>query len=277
MHIPSLRGFLRRKVEETDYWFRSLSDQRSIERISVGGHTFRFKCVTRKERARVRGLGDEPTVLQFLLDRVRDGDIFLDVGANIGFYAVVLSALTGGRGLAVALEPDGENYARLRLNSSLNPGRVLSLPIALSDRDGIGHLKLHSSDAGEGAHAIVASAADGVPVPMMTFDAMLSAYELPPPTHLKIDVEGYEESVLRGMTSFLGRGSLKSAVIEIHYFVVNGQGRQALSHDESIARRDRVVKALTDAGLALVKEEEREDDGLRSAHACFERRFERLT
>lgn len=80
----------------------------------------------------------EPHVRRAIRDRVQEGDVVVDVGANIGCIALLAATLVGGRGLVAAVEPHPENvqmlYAGMAVNEAHN---VRVLPYAASDRVGV--------------------------------------------------------------------------------------------------------------------------------------------
>jgi hypothetical protein len=62
----------------------------------------------------------EPDVSHILGKVLREGDVVIDVGANIGFFTVLASLLVGPAGRVVAFEPEADNLARLRANLAHN-------------------------------------------------------------------------------------------------------------------------------------------------------------
>ena len=94
----------------------------------------------------------EPHVRQAIRDRVQEGDVVVDVGANVGCIALLAAALVGARGLVAAVEPVPENvqllYAGMEVNAARN---VRVLPYAASDRAGV-----VSITGGSNAHLVAA-------------------------------------------------------------------------------------------------------------------------
>jgi FkbM family methyltransferase len=125
----------------------------------------------------------------FTLHFLRPGDLFLDVGANAGTYSV-LAAATGAD--VIAFEP-GEALERLRGNVALNGLKVDVRAMAVGDRCGqaffTAGLDVCNSLAAEGT---------GVAVEMTSLDALKVS-----PALMKIDVETFEATVLRGAKNTL--------------------------------------------------------------------------
>jgi predicted RNA methylase len=82
-----------------------------------------------------RGTSFEGDVANAMLRVLREGDIAVDIGANIGYLTVLASLLVGPTGRVVAFEPDPENVLRLRANVALNTGcNVTIVEKAVTDR-----------------------------------------------------------------------------------------------------------------------------------------------
>jgi len=85
----------------------------------------------------------EPKTTVFMLRRVDENSIVIDVGAHIGIHTIHLAKRAK---LVIAVEPEPRNYMLLKKNLKLNKLRnVLALPIALSDKDGYEYLSVASS------------------------------------------------------------------------------------------------------------------------------------
>ena len=128
----------------------------------------------------------------FLLHFLRPNDLFIDIGANIGSYTVLASGVVGARSWAV--EPDPSTVERLARNVEVNgiDDKVVVYPFALGDREGDVPFTI-------GLDTVNRVAAAGEPgtrmVRQRTLDALTEGVE---PTMIKMDVEGYEEIVLKG-------------------------------------------------------------------------------
>jgi FkbM family methyltransferase len=153
----------------------------------------------------------EPAITRYLIEHVRLGaqDVALDVGANIGWYSILLQRLSEPGAQIFAFEPDPETYALLCTNLRANAAsRVTPLNLALGDAPGIAQLRRYKH-SNNGRHTLVVDgpAADMVPVAVDTLAGFWSARALGerPIRFLKIDVEGFEYFVLRGAGELLAR------------------------------------------------------------------------
>ncbi|MFI5197729.1 MAG: FkbM family methyltransferase [Thermoanaerobaculia bacterium] len=144
---------------------------------------------------------------------VHEGDVVVDVGANIGFYTVLLAELVGPSGHVFAYEPLPQNTALLEKSISENrfDDRVKLRKAVLSDRPGTAELVWLPLERGSQCSGGSYIRAPGAPVPpghdvLSVSMATLDAEEFPGPVRfLKIDVEGAEPLVFRGARETLRR------------------------------------------------------------------------
>ena len=184
----------------------------------------RLHVASRMENQRTSGFFDkEPDTIAWL-DQLQPGDLFVDIGANIGVYSLYAAARRGAR--VLAFEPESQNYAALNRNIHVNRlGHAISaLPIALSDQSGPTVLNLTAFRTG-GSHSTVDEAVGeggGAFSPAFvqgtvseTLDAVLAALDGGAPRFVKIDVDGAEARVIAGMAQLLGSGTLEQVLIEL--------------------------------------------------------------
>jgi FkbM family methyltransferase len=136
----------------------------------------------------------EPSVQRAFVEVLTTGAVCWDIGAHIGFFALLASRLVGSSGHVHALEPMPANRQRLMRNLSLNDVENVSVhDFALSSDSGNALLRSNQSSS---TWSLIEGGDDGVSVPVSTLDALLD--ELAAPDLVKIDVEGAEVDVLRG-------------------------------------------------------------------------------
>jgi FkbM family methyltransferase len=138
---------------------------------------------------------------------LREGDLFLDIGSNIGSYTVLASGVR--RATTWAFEPDPETILALRRNVELNgiQGRVTVHELALGDTDGWVSFTRGLDTVN---HVATNGEANVRTVPARRLDTLIGANR---PLMIKMDVEGFEEPVVRGAKGLLAGDSLK--VIEL--------------------------------------------------------------
>ncbi len=173
--------------------------------------------------------GYEPELQRLMSKMNLHGAICLDIGANIGLHTIAMSELVGDTGKVFAFEPEEHNYRllehNLRINSITN---VVLSQSAVSDTEGVCQIGLNPVNYGD--HR-VSTAAPGEwatrEVAMTTVDASLR--ELPENSirFIKIDVQGHELHVLRGMENTLKRNPDAIMMIEIAPDLLSNAGTSA--------------------------------------------------
>lgn len=146
--------------------------------------------------------------MAFLLHLLRPSDLFVDVGANIGSYTVLASAVCGAR--SIAIEPDPGTMQSLKKNVAINDigDRVKLIEAAAGASAGMVAFTIgqdstnHVADHGKAATR---------QVPLRTLDEILAGEA---PTLIKMDVEGYEAEVVSGALDALGASSLMAVICE---------------------------------------------------------------
>jgi FkbM family methyltransferase len=135
---------------------------------------------------------------------LREGELFVDIGANLGAFTLLAAGIAKARVLAI--EPAPETLPWLHEHVALNnlTGLVEVAATALSD--GPGEIRM---TAGLGASNRVDP--DGIAVPVTTLDALLAGRV---PKLIKLDVEGHEAPVLRGAVATLAHPALLCLVVE---------------------------------------------------------------
>jgi FkbM family methyltransferase len=132
---------------------------------------------------------------------LKDGGVFWDVGANVGYFTLVAATALAGRGQIVAFEPGNNAYARLVENISLNPhGNIKTFQVAVNDREGEAVLHVSGDIADSSASLYPAGPAQGLGevCRMVCLDHCRREENLSAPDLIKLDVEGAELAALTG-------------------------------------------------------------------------------
>ncbi|WP_405797370.1 FkbM family methyltransferase [Streptomyces sp. NBC_01506] len=150
----------------------------------------------------------EPHMTRWLRGRLRPGDTFIDVGANIGYYSVLASRLVGDGGRVVAVEASPAFHQKLQQQVRLNNcGNVRAVNGAVSDERKMLTFVLASS-ANMGANSIVpyeGAAESSFEIEALPLPDILTAAEIASARVIKIDVEGAEGPVVRGLAPMLDK------------------------------------------------------------------------
>ena len=166
---------------------------------------------------RSRGVEKEPWTYEWLKD-FYTGDVLYDIGANVGSY----SLMAGARGATVyAFEPLPVNYAELIANVHLNnlSEKIYCYPIAATNSYLTSWMPFSVHDINLPGYGLASAEkqykeSEDIYLPSAALDS-LPATAFKPPTHVKIDVEGFELHVLDGMQGILGAGNVKSLIVEV--------------------------------------------------------------
>ena len=157
----------------------------------------------------------EPETVRWVEESMGASSVFYDIGANVGVYSLIAARRHPGIQI-VAFEPAGPNYGILVANMALNKVAVPLLPIALGGRTRIDAFAYSTLRSGGARHQL-GGRTDYVfqhPVIAYRLDELIQTFHLPPPTHLKIDVDGTERDILRGAERTLG--NVRSMIVEIN-------------------------------------------------------------
>jgi FkbM family methyltransferase len=137
--------------------------------------------------------------LDFLRGHTPTGGLFVDVGANVGTYAMVLARHVGERGKVVAIEPHPVTHARLAFNNAASGYMQVKL-VAAAAAASDGELMIETDGDNLGASHIVTGdvSSRAIRVPSLRLQRILGEAGVSHVDALKIDVEGYEDRVLTG-------------------------------------------------------------------------------
>jgi FkbM family methyltransferase len=171
--------------------------------------------------------GYEPKVMAFLQAAVHEGDTVWDVGANVGQFARLFSDLVGPQGHVVAFEPVPSCFEALRARTDACDN-VKILNVGLGEVEA--RLPMHLGDDPEGTIHTFLPTRDDTPrtVELTVYpgDALRQARDLPVPSVLKIDVEGFEPEVLRGLDATLRDPACRTVLCEVHFALLESRGQK---------------------------------------------------
>jgi FkbM family methyltransferase len=155
-----------------------------------------------------------------------EGDIFYDVGANIGMFSLFTAKHWQGNVKVLAFEPSFSTYASLVRNVAINglENIISCFQIALGESTHLGNFNYSSLEAGAALHSLdtklnfrreVFTPVFQHPVLSYALNDIIREFDLPLPTHMKIDVDGTELEILRGAEQILNGHPMRSVMIEI--------------------------------------------------------------
>ncbi|MBN1850763.1 MAG: FkbM family methyltransferase [Deltaproteobacteria bacterium] len=175
-----------------------------------------------------RGRLNEPETSQFVIHALKPGDCFLDIGAHIGYFSLLASALVGDDGKVISFEPDEANFNHLNQNIMLNSflniharNQALGATIEKktffinSDADG-GHalwdVGLHPFNKKSRVNRFTRD------IQVQTIDSIIGDHQIDNLKLIKIDTEGAEQSILQGGVKTIQKHQVPYIICEINRF-----------------------------------------------------------
>lgn len=160
----------------------------------------------------------EPAVRRFLRAELRQGDVVMDVGANIGIHALTaakrLNELGGGR--VIAFEPAADSVAKLGAGAARNGVRLEVVPMALGERQEEVALRTDSryDEADAGVRSLYGDGAVVQDVPVVRLDDWAREHRLDRLDVVKVDIEGAETAALTGGSRTFKRLRPRAVLVE---------------------------------------------------------------
>ena len=198
--VPAAKPLLRRwGLRTSQGWFKDrvvrvqMPDGKSFKLASLAHNYLSFELFW-------RGTGYyEPITTLVAQELVRTADLFIDVGANVGFYSLVLSVSQPGLRV-IAFEPNPKNFRLLEDNARLNQcDRLSCMAMAVSDMSGTAVLYLSPSDMSASLESDFDPATGAtLKVNTTSLDAYLARSPMPARMVIKVDVEGHEAAFFKG-------------------------------------------------------------------------------
>jgi FkbM family methyltransferase len=165
----------------------------------------------------------ETWLTQCLFNIIKPGDVCIDVGANYGYYSVLMSLLTGKEGRTIAIEPNPNVYSLLQSTANIHSAQIETVQLALSDR--AGRIVLNVPEHFFGDASIIQRKdkpnvkTSRVKVKTQTLDGLVNDLQLKKIDVVKIDVEGVEPEVFTGMTQTTANNPGLRVILEYSPFL----------------------------------------------------------
>lgn len=169
---------------------------------------------------RLQGYNYEAAFDTALIKCISASDTVWDVGANEGYYTAKFSNKVAS-GTVVAFEPSPRTFALLQKKFEQFPNVRLE-NVALADRNGEASFFVSDSSVEDSLFNRAASTNTEVKVRTARGDSWVSHF---PPNVIKIDVEGFELDVLKGMEDVLVSPQMRHVFIEVHFSILADRGQ----------------------------------------------------
>ncbi len=150
-----------------------------------------------------------------------EGEIFYDIGAHIGYFSAIASTMNKGKGQVIAFEPRPMNIKFFKRHMKINNFVGVTLyEVAVGEEE-----KTVLFDTSFGSATGKVSEEGRLEVKQVSIDKMFERGEIPLPTFIKIDVEGAEMEVLKGMKNVISLARPKIIIAthndECHKYVID--------------------------------------------------------
>jgi FkbM family methyltransferase len=176
---------------------------------------------------RIRGEAQyEERFSNAMLSAIYPGAVVWDVGANVGFYSAKFSDRVGPRGTVIAFEPVPVCFDALQ-NAVADLSNVRCMNAALGQSTGDFVFDVGDGSVNPNAHIVergTESTGKTLALPVYTGDVAAKQFSLPSPNLVKIDVEGFELEVVRGMQDLLRASSCRHVFVEVHFLKLQERG-----------------------------------------------------
>jgi FkbM family methyltransferase len=203
----------------------------------------------------------EPAESRIARALLRPGDFAVDVGANLGWYSILMNASVGSSGVVWAFEPVPDTRRRLEENLALNPGHVVEVhSCALTAAPGT--VQVHMFHGLPHGHASVSNLgrADFVAhdVQAETLDRLISVQHAGSPSLVKVDAEGAELDILRGASELCASDAAPIWMIEANREAAGALGYEPGALIKQLrTSNDYAVYRVTSEGLVAERHPER--------------------
>jgi FkbM family methyltransferase len=192
----------------------------------------------------------EPLETTFLRNLLKPGMVFVDIGANIGYFTLVAARRVGPTGRVLAVEPEPYNFQLLQRNVGVNDLANVELAnVALGDRQG--SAALYCSPQNFGDHRLYDGASEqrrATEVQVRTLDGLVKARQLGAVDVIKMDVQGYENRVIAGMASTLAASPRALVLTEFWPYGIRQAGEDPQEFFALFARAGFAAFTLTSDG-----------------------------
>lgn len=197
-------------------------------RVSLDGVPFDLDLTERYQTKMYYGFY-EPNEVAFLRCVLRPGCVFVDVGANVGYYSAVATSRVGPLGVVHAFEPVPCLFARLKHlaeTAGQHGFQIIPTQAALSNRGGTTTIYV-SRGSNIGWSTIVPGLMDeseiqeSHPVSVMRLDRYFRADNYRPPDVVKIDTEGADADVIEGMSGLFEAGVRPVVMVEVRDYTAD--------------------------------------------------------
>jgi len=217
-----------------------------------------------RQITRLRACQKEPETIKWIEENFKKGEVFYDIGANVGAYSFVAHAVMGNESIIYAFEPNFLSFSALGQNIFLNKYSENIIPFQIAFSDKTQTIPLHYSGLSQGDTSNIIENFEKNKHSKTIFSQKVLTYKLDDflkqfginlPNHIKIDTDGSELKILRGASNVLAHSELRSILLEAN---------------EELSDRDEIVKYLENFSFYI---ESKHDHGGGIANYILKKRY----
>jgi FkbM family methyltransferase len=174
-----------------------------------------------------KSVSDANHIIRYILNHVKPGWTCIDIGANIGSVSIPLWKRVGPTGRVISVEADPNHIDKIKANLRLNncPDNYVD-NVAIAESKGTVQLRCYPESSGWQTLGDPSFAKDHtsvvIDVPAINFEELLEIHRLGSVDFVKIDVEGAEILVLRGMRTWLKKKEIGCVIFEVNHLMLEG-------------------------------------------------------
>ena len=202
-------------VHHPDYVLRAMYTKMKIKiqkealvKTNIEGVLFNFDLTNLLHRHWY--VGTSPVEILFYKRILKPGDVVIDVGANVGYMTAIFASIVGKNGQVHSFEPVPKLHSKLEMLAKENKNyNIITNPCAVGDTNGTITINVLKEGADYGTSSVVPglrkeeNIKEKIEVPVVKLDDYAKEQKLTKVSFVKIDVEGFEFPVLRGMELIL--------------------------------------------------------------------------
>jgi FkbM family methyltransferase len=172
----------------------------------------------------ILGKGYETNYENKLINGLITSDCIWDIGANIGHYTKIFSNKVSDSGAVYAFEPSPKNYTKLKKNCGLLHN-IFIFNFGLGEKENKVFFQQGADSIGATSR-IVETNVGGIEIDVFVGLDLIENKIAKAPNAIKIDVEGYEYEVIKGLGSYLSDSNLRLIGIEMHFGILKERGNE---------------------------------------------------
>lgn len=211
------------------------------DRFTLGGYKIKLDLDENIQRGIFMGCF-EPDETIWVKHLVKPGNVFVDIGSNIGYYSFIASGIVGDSGKVFSIEPHWGSMQAFKENiERCNIKNIVPIRIGIGDCERQEEL-YECIDKLDGLKINSCSCSRGLPtkgnqmrkIAITTLDKLAEYNNIDHIDFLKMDIEGMEVDAILGMDRLLSEGRVKRMLIEINDYVPLYNNKYGETLDELI-------------------------------------------